>query len=120
MKRFLGLYVQVILVMCIFNYCVHGFSIGSKRFRRSLSKRVEKNGFGMFSILNDLSNAYQYTTSIFNNRVSNHAQKDRQGFGGSSSLSGVSGCKKCFLGLQVSQREAYVVSKNSEYFNTVK
>lgn len=119
MKQFSRLCLQGILVLCAFNYCVDGFSMGRNRLRRDLSKRIENNGFDMFSIINNLNTAYQYTTSMFNSRTSNNAQKGGRSIGTENqALSGVPGCKKCFLGLQVSQREAYVelVLKVSEWF----
>ena len=112
MKRIFRLFMQVILVTCTFTYCTDGFSIGSERFRRQLSKRIDKHGFGLSSILNNVSNGYQLMTNFAKSRFNGNAQQKQarqSGFTGSSALSGVPNCENCFMGLQVSQREAYVV-----------
>ena len=106
MHKFLRFCCQVIFVLCIFNYCIDGFSIGRSRFKRQLSKRVEKNGFDYLAVFNNMKNGYQYLSTVFNNGATEKQQNGKTFSAGSS----VANCDDCFLGMQISRREAYVVS----------
>ena len=101
--------------MCVVNYSVNGSSIARHRQKRYISNRIEKNGFDITSALKNLNNGYKYVSSIFSKQDVNQNQDPRVlSSVGSSSLSGVSNCDDCFLGMQVSRREAYVVCTHFE------
>ena len=120
MYKFTQLCLQIIILICIFNYCVDGFTIGRSRTKRSLSKRLQKNGFDILSSLKNLNSGYQYISSFFKYPSTNDRQNARIIGGGSSALSGVENCDDCFLGMQVSRREAYVVSGDMDYYYLIK
>ena len=103
MHKFLRFCCQVIFVLCIFNYCIDGFSIGRSRFKRQLSKRVEKNGFDYLAVLNNMKNGYQYLSNVFNDGATEKQQNGK-------TFTTRANCKDCFWGMQVSRREAHVVS----------
>ena len=107
--------VIIVLLVCVVNYSVNGSSIARHRQKRYISNRIEKNGFDITSALKNLNNGYKYVSSIFSKQDVNQNQDPRViSSVGSSSLSGVSNCDDCFLGMQVSRREAYVVSTHFE------
>ena len=115
MSRFVRLCVEIILVICLLQYCIRGFRIGKKPFLRIKLPLINEGN--MLSILNNLNDAYQNSTSILQKRVGNDAQKDRQSVGISKIFVDDRRCNDCFLGLHVSRREAYVVSNYYQYFN---
>lgn len=97
------LFVNVVLLLCIFTYSIDGFSTRRKRLSRSSFKQIGNKGYRTFSVLDTLYNAYTYTTNLLNFRTDTTAIEGRQS-------SGVAGCKDCFMGLRVERREAIVVS----------
>ena len=107
--------VIIVLLVCVVNHSVDGSSIARYRQKRYISNRIEKNGFDVTSALKNLNNGYKYVSSIFSKQDVNQNQDPRVlSSVGSSSLSGVSNCDDCFLGMQVSRREAYVVCTHFE------
>ena len=92
--------VIAVLVICIINDSINGFSVGRKERHGYLSNRIQSNGFNMKAAMKNLSNGYKYVTKYFS--------KDARTF--PSTTSDISDCTDCFLGMQVSAREAYVVS----------
>ena len=102
----LRLFVILVLILWTFDFCADGFSIRSKRLSRSLSKRIGGNGFsGLYDIF--ITSSHQKETKRTNVE---HYNSNARLNPASSALSNVPGCSECFLGLQVSKREAYVVS----------
>ena len=121
MHKLLQFSFQVIFVICLFNYCCDGFSIGRSGLKKTLSNRLKKNGFDYKGIFNNWKNGYQYVSSVFNSGATDKAKNGPV----KSRLNHFSNCDDCFLGMQVSRREAYVVSnwliiginsKNRNYF----
>ena len=101
----------ILISFCILIYSTDGYSVGRTRLRRSLSRRIGKNGFDVFSATRNLKNGYRYVSSFLDRRNSDNLPHTRAS-AGSSALSGVPNCDDCFLGMQVSRREAYVVSNS--------
>jgi hypothetical protein len=52
-----------------------------------------------------MKSGYQYLSSVFNGGATNSQQNGRTVLG-----SGTANCEDCLFGMQVSRREAYVVS----------
>ena len=105
----------ILISFCILIYSTDGYSVGRTRLRRSLSRRIGKNGFDVFSATRNLKNGYRYVSSFLDRRNSDNLPHTRAS-AGSSALSGVPNCDDCFLGMQVSRREAYVVSNSKNWY----
>ena len=103
--------VTVSLLVCIIVDSINGFSVGRYRTKRYIRKRIDKNGFDATAAVKNLKHGYEYVSSFFN-KGQNKDAKIRTSGVGSSPLSGrlnSADCDDCFLGMQVSRREAYVV-----------
>ena len=103
--------VSVSLLVCIFVESINGFSVGRYRTKRYIRKRIDKNGFDATAAVKNLRHGYEYVSSFFNKGRDKDAKISASGVG-SSPLSGrlnSADCDDCFLGMQVSRREAYVV-----------
>ena len=99
--------------LCILVYsCADGFSIGRTRLKKSIQRRIEKNGFDVGKSLENLNSGYQYISNFWKNNREGENMDSKTSLG-SSALSGVANCDDCFLGMQVSRREASVVSSKS-------
>ena len=91
---------SIVLLMCVIIYSVNGSSIARHRQKRYISNRIEKNGFDITSALKNLNNGYKYVSNVFSKQDHNQKQDSRVlSSVGSSSLSGVSNCDDCFLGI---------------------
>ena len=101
--------VIVVLVICIINDSINGFGVGRKERNGYLSNRIQNNGFNMKAAMKNLSNGYKY--------VSRYFSKDARTL--PSTTSDISDCTDCFLGMQVSAREAYVVSTLLPFNNII-
>ena len=115
MKIYFRFCLCILLSLCILIYCIDGYSVGRTRLRRSLSRRIEKNGFDVFSAIKNLKNGYRYISSFLGGQSSDNLPQTRSSTG-SKTLSGVDNCDDCFLGMQVSRREAYVVSNSKNWY----
>ena len=103
--------VAVSLLVCIIVDSNDGFSVGRYRTKRYIRKRIDKNGFDATAAVKNLKHGYEYVSSFFNKGLGQNAKITASGVG-SSPLSGrlnSADCDDCFLGMQVSRREAYVV-----------
>ena len=109
MERVYQFLCKVLIFMCLLYCCVDGASIGRSKLKKSIQKRIEKNGFDIVKTLENLNSGYQYISSFLKNTRDGEQVNSRASYG-SSALSGVPNCDDCFLGMQVSRREAYVVS----------
>ena len=122
MKTYSNIIVIFTILVFILVDSIDGFNFGRQRQKRYLRKRMDKNGFNLAAAAKNLNNGYQYISNWLNN----HAKLKNYAVGSSgldfSSASGrfnTAECDDCFLGMQVSRREAYVVS-NRVYFETNK
>ena len=135
MKRLSQFSCEIFILMWFVYSCADGFSIGRTSLEKSIQRRIKKNGFDVGKSLENLNNGYQYISNFWK-RNGDMAMGDREMETGrdgekvnsktslgSSALSGVANCDDCFLGMQVSRREASVVSSKSMIFaliNTIK
>ena len=115
MEHRLRLLVILVFILWTFDFCADGFSIRSKRLNRSLSKRIGDNGFGIYDIFSASNHQKQTKRKSIKRTNAEHYNSNARLNPGSSALSGVPGCSECFWGLQVSKREAYVVSNVNLY-----
>ena len=118
MKRLSQFSCKFFILMCLVYSCADGFSIGRTRLKKSIQRRIEKNGFDVGKSLENLNSGYQYISNFWKNYQNGDPQEDGEKMNpkaslGSSALSGVANCDDCFLGMQVSRREASVVSSKS-------
>ena len=90
-----------------FYFGADGLSI--RRHKQDLSKRIRDNDISFFPIFTKLNSKRPNLKAGKSDVLMTDVSKPRLE-AGSSALSGVPGCSECFLGLQVSRREAYVVS----------
>ena len=122
MKRLSQFSCKIFILMCLVYSCADGFSIGRTRLKKSIQRRIEKNGFDVGKSLENLNSGYQYISNFWKNNREGENMDSKTSLG-SSALSGVANCDDCFLGMQVSRREASVVSSKSTIFsliNTIK
>ena len=122
MKRLSQFSCKIFILMCLVYSCADGFSIGRTRLKKSIQRRIEKNGFDVGKSLENLNSGYQYISNFWKNNREGENMDSKTSLG-SSALSGVANCDDCFLGMQVSRREASVVSSKSMIFawiNTIK
>ena len=102
------LLVILIFILWTFDLSVNGYSVRRKQIRRALPNIFGDN---VYSILGNLNSQQQIKrTNVKRTNSGQYTSQPRLKVG-SSALSGVPGCSECFLGLQVSRREAVVVSK---------
>ena len=109
MARLYQFLCKVFIFICLLYCCVDGVSIGRSKLKKSIQKRIEENGFDVVKTLENLNSGYQYISNLLKNTRDGEQVNSRASYG-SSALSGVANCDDCFLGMQVSRREAYVVS----------
>ena len=107
---------KIFILMCLVYTCADGFSIGRTRLKKSIQRRIEKNGFDVGKSLENLNSGYQYISNFWKNYTNDGENMDSKTSLSSSALSGVANCDDCFLGMQVSRREASVVSSKSMIF----
>ena len=122
MKRLSQFSCKFFILMCLVYSCADGFSIGRTRLKKSIQRRIEKNGFDVGKSLENLNSGYQYISNFWKDYRDGENKNPKTSLG-SSALSGVANCDDCFLGMQVSRREASVVSSKSVIFaliNTIK
>ena len=112
MKRLSQFSCKIFILMCLVYSCADGFSIGRTRLKKSIQRRIEKNGFDVGKSLENLNSGYQYISNFWKNNREGENMDSKTSLG-SSALSGVANCDDCFLGMQVSRREASVVSSKS-------
>ena len=112
MKRLSQFSCKIFVLMCLVYSCADGFSIGRTRLKKSIQRRIEKNGFDVGKSLENLNSGYQYISNFWKNNREGENMDSKTSLG-SSALSGVANCDDCFLGMQVSRREASVVSSKS-------
>ena len=115
MKRLSQFSCKIFILMCLVYSCADGFSIGRTRLKKSIQRRIEKNGFDVGKSLENLNSGYQYISNFWKNNREGENMDSKTSLG-SSALSGVANCDDCFLGMQVSRREASVVSSKSMIF----
>ena len=112
MKRLSQFSCKFFILMCLVYSCADGFSIGRTRLKKSIQRRIDKNGFDVGKSLENLNSGYQYISNFWKNNREGENMDSKTSLG-SSALSGVANCDDCFLGMQVSRREASVVSSKS-------
>ena len=112
MKRLSQFSCKIFILMFLLYSCADGFSIGRTRLKKSIQRRIEKNGFDVGKSLENLNSGYQYISNFWKNNREGENMDSKTSLG-SSALSGVANCDDCFLGMQVSRREASVVSSKS-------
>lgn len=112
MKRLSQFSCKMFILMCLVYSIADGFSIGRTRLKKSIQRRIEKNGFDVGKSLENLNSGYQYISNFWKNNREGENMDSKTSLG-SSALSGVANCDDCFLGMQVSRREASVVSSKS-------
>ena len=112
MKRLSQFSCKIFILMCLVYSCADGFSIGRTRLKKSIQRRIEKNGFDVGKSLENLNSGYQYISNFWKNNREGENMDSKTSLG-SSALSGVANCDDCFLGMQVSRREASVASSKS-------
>ena len=101
-------FIAMLLALNFYEYA-DGLSLRKRLYNQSLSKRIRDNDISVFPMFKNLNSIHQYLRRR-NDRIVKSANATPRLEAGSSALSGVPGCEDCFLGLQVSRREAYVVS----------
>lgn len=101
-------FIAMLLALNFYEYA-DGLSLRKRLHNQSLSKIIRDNDISVFPMFKNVNSIHQYLRSR-NNRIVKSADATPRLEAGSSALSGVPGCEDCFLGLQVSRREAYVVS----------
>ena len=105
------LLIILIFTLWTFDLSVNGYSVRRKRIRRALPNIFGDNVYSILDILGNLNSQQQIKrTNVKRTNSGQYTSQPRLKVG-SSALSGVPGCSECFLGLQVSRREAVVVSK---------
>ena len=112
MKRLSQFSCKMFILMCLVYSIADGFSIGRTRLKKSIQRRIDKNGFDVGKSLENLNSGYQYISNFWKNNREGENMDSKTSLG-SSALSGVANCDDCFLGMQVSRREASVVSSKS-------
>ena len=112
MKRLSQFSCKMFILMCLVYSIADGFSIGRTRLKKSIQRRIEKNGFDVGKSLENLNSGYQYISNFWKNNREGENMDSKTSLG-SSALSGVANCDDCFLGMQVSRREASVVCSKS-------
>ena len=103
--------VTIFLLFCYIGDSINGFNVGRYRTKRYIRQRIDKNGFDATAAVKNLKHGYEYVSSFFNKGQAKDAKISASGVG-SSPLYGrlnSADCDDCFLGMQVSRREAYVV-----------
>ena len=98
----------LLLVCCLYSFA-DGLSLWSRRHKQAISNRIRDNDISFFPMLRQFTSSSNYQSHGNNEKRKINDPTSRLE-AGSSALSGVPGCDDCFLGLQVSRREAYVVS----------
>merc|ERR1712154_63857 len=78
-----------------------------RRHKQAISNRIRDNDISFFPMLRQFTSSSNYQSHGNNEKRKINDPTSRLE-AGSSALSGVPGCDDCFLGLQVSRREAYV------------
>ena len=117
MSLYLNCVLLAVLLVCSLYSFADGLSLWSRRHKQAISNRIRDNDISFFPILRQFASSSNYLTHG-NNEIRKINDPTSRLEAGSSALSGVPGCDDCFLGLQVSRREAYVVSSlNHIYYN---
>ena len=106
-----------LLLICSLYLCADGLSLRSRRHKEAISNRIRDNDISFYPIFRKFNSLTKYLQHG-SNAISEKNDPLPRLEAGSSALSGVPGCSDCFLGLQVSRREAYVVSYNIDFEET--
>ena len=114
MSLYLKCVLLAVLLVCSLYSFADGLSLWSRRHKQAISNRIRDNDISFFPILRQLTSSSNHLHRSNEIRKINDQTSRLQA--GSSALSGVPGCDDCFLGLQVSRREAYVVSSLNHIF----
>ena len=114
MSLYLKCVLLAVLLVCSLYSFADGLSLWSRRHKQDISNRIRDNDISFFPILRQLTSSSNHLHRSNEIRKNNDQTSRLQA--GSSALSGVPGCDDCFLGLQVSRREAYVVSSLNHIF----
>ena len=114
MSLYLKCVLIAVLLVCSLYSFADGLSLWSRRHKQAISNRIRDNDISFFPILRQLTSSSNHLHR--NNEIRKINDQTSRLQTGSSALSGVPGCDDCFLGLQVSRREAYVVSSLNHIF----
>ena len=102
-------FLQLLLICSLYLCVTDGLSLRSRRHKKTISNRIRDNDISFYPIFRKFNSLTKYLQHG-SNAISEKNDPLPRLEAGSSALSGVPGCSDCFLGLQVSRREAYVVS----------
>ena len=101
----------LIFILWTFDSSVNAYSLRRKRITRALPNILGDNIYSILGALGNFNSQQQIKRTNVKRTNSRQYTSQPRLIAGSSALSGVPGCSECFLGLQVSRREAVVVSK---------